>query len=359
MAIKRFEDVTQKALEVFLGGLEEPTMGYRALFPEEFTSNLSWESLEASGNMTVAADVVAHNASVKLKARPDAALATGRIPKIGLLNTVGEKELHDLYALTMSPRNLEDQIFNIIFGDVARAYYGVHARLEMLAMQALSTGVCETTDSDNIGITFKTTFNVPAGNKKGTTGGVWSNASTSTPIKDLKFMVKTARDAGFRIDRIVMAQGTVDNMIASDEVKGMYSGIIGLSNALLNPTVDQLNVVLGNQGLPAITVVDPSVAIEAADGTQSIVSPWSTGKVALLSSQLAGKTQFTLTAEEKAAGFTDPAALAANRDIVRITRYAKQNPYSVFTKGETVAFPVLNNPKGLFLLNTENATTWA
>lgn len=359
MAIKRFEDVTQKALEVFLGGLEEPTAGYRSMFPAQFTSNLSWESLEADGNMTVAADVISHDASAKLKARPDAAMAQGKIPKIGILQSVGEKQLHDLYALRMSPRNLEDQIYSIIFGDVARSYYGVHARLEMLGMQALSTGMCETTDSDNIGITFKTTFNVPVGNKTGTSGAIWTSAATATPIADLKKVVRTARDAGYRIQRIVMHQDTLDNLLASDEVKAMYSGIIGLSNALLNPTVDQVNVVLGNQGLPAITVVDPSVAIENADGTNTIVNPWSSGKVAFLSNPTPGYTAFTLTAEEKAAGFSDPASLATNRDIVRVTRWADTNPYRVFTKGETVAFPVINNPKGLFLLNTLNATTWS
>ena len=142
----------------------------------------------------------------------------------------------------------------------------------------------------------------------------------------------------------------MSNMLASDEVKSMYSGVIGLSAALINPTIDQVNTVLLSQGLPPVTVVDPSVAIENADGTNTIINPWSTGKVAFLSSQTAGNTQFTLTAEEKMAGYQDPSSISTNRDIVRITRYSKTNPFAVF--------PVLGNPKGVFLLNTANAGTW-
>lgn len=354
---KTFEEVTQADLEVVLGGIEEPTFSYTNFFPSSFTSNLTWEVLEGNGQMTVAADVVSHDASVELKGRPDTALTTGEIPKVGLLNTVGEKQLHNLYALQNAPRGIEAQIYNIIFGDIARVYRGVHARMEMMAMEALSTGVI-TTASNNNGIDLTATFNIPATNKTGA-NVVWSNASTATPIADLKERVKYARSQGYRISTIVMHADTLDQMIATDEVKAMYSARIGLSNSLINPTQDQINTLLVAESLPPIQVVDPAVPVEAADGTVSIVDPWSAGKVAFLSSSTAGETQWTFTAEEKSAGFRDPASLAANRDIVRVTRYAKVNPYRVFTKGETVAFPVLANPKSIFMLNALNAGTWS
>ena len=222
MAITRFQDVTQAALETILGGLVEPTVGYRSLFPDRFTSNLTWESLSSDGNMTVAADVVSHDASVKLKSRPDAAIMTGEIPKIGILQRVTEKQLHNLYALQANPRGQESQIYDIIFGDVARAYRGVHGRLEILGMKALSTGVADVTDgTDNIGINFTATFGVPAGNKTGTSGAIWATAATATPIADIRERVNYARAQGFRIVKIVMDETTVQNMIASDEVKGM------------------------------------------------------------------------------------------------------------------------------------------
>lgn len=358
MATKRFQDVTQKKLEVVLAGLEEPNFGYRSLFPTQFTSNLSWESLEADGNLTISADVIAHDASAKLKTRPDATIQTGSIEKISILNRVSEKQLHDLYALQNSPRGLEGQIYRIIFGDVARSYRGVHMRLEHMAMQALSTGVIDITSSNNIGIATKATYNIPNANKTGASV-VWSSATTAKPIDDLKERVRYAKTKGYKILSIYMNETTFDQMVATTQVKEMYSGLLGLSVGYLAPTLEQVNVVLRANSLPPIVIVDSSVTIETKTGTYSTFDPWSAGKVAFLSSANAGVTQFTLTAEEKVAGYQDPSAIAANRDIVRITRWNEKNPFRVFTKGESVAFPVLNNVKGIFLLNTLNATTWA
>lgn len=354
---KTFEEVTQADLETILGGLTEPSFSYTGLFPAEFTSNLSWEVLEGSGNMTVAADVVAHDSSVGLKGRPDAAIMTGEIQKVGLLAKVGEKQLHNLYALQNGPRGIADQIYSIIFGDIARVYRGVHARMEMMAMEALSSGVI-TTASNNTGIDITATFNIPADNKTGATA-VWTDVANATPIADLKERVRYARAQGYRIQQIVMDQATVDNLIATNEVKAMFSARIGLSNSLINPTVEEVNTLMSAESLPNILVVDPAVPVEAENGTTSIVDPWSAGKVAFLSSATAGTTQWTFTAEEKSAGFSDPASLSANRDIVRVTRFGKVNPYRVFTKGEAVAIPVLANPKSIFLLNSLNASTWS
>jgi hypothetical protein len=358
MAIKRFQDVTQKALEVVLAGLQEPSFAYRSLFPAQFTSNLSWESLEADGDLTISADVIAHDSSARLKKRPDAAMQTGAIEKISLLNQVSEKQLHNLYALQNSPRGLEAQIYKIIFGDVGRSYRGVHMRLEEMAMQALSTGIVDITSSNNIGVLTKATFGIPSGNKKGA-AVIWSTAATAKPIADLKERVRYAKGKGYKVQAIYMEETTFDLMRATTEVKEQYSGLLGLSVGYLSPTLEQINVILNSNGLPPIVIIDSTVTIEGKDGSLTTYSPWSTGKVAFLSSPTAGSTQFTLTAEEKVEGYADPAAMAANRDIVRITRWNDRNPFRVYTKGESVAFPTLNNVKGIFLLNTLNATTWS
>jgi len=357
MAIKRFQDVTQKAFDVVLAGLEEPSFGYRSLFPQEFTADLTWQSLQADGNLTVAADVIAHDSSAKLKGRPDAATQTGQIEKIALLNRVTEKQLHNLDALQRAPGQ-EEQIYRIIFGDIGRSYRGVHMRLEQMAMQGLSTGVVDITTANNIGITTKATFKIPSGNKTGVPV-VWGTAATATPITDLKERIAYAKGKGYRINRIFMDDASFERLRATTQIKEQYSGLLGLNTGILSPNLEQINVVLGANGIPPITIVDSSYTRENKDGSLTTESPWDTNKVALLSSNTAGVTMWTLTAEQKMAGYTDPGAIASNRDIVRVTRWNERNPFRVFTKGEAVAFPVLNNVNGIFLLNTDNVTTWS
>ncbi len=357
MAITRFQDVTQAALQVVLESLEIEQSTYQTLFPADFTANLTWESLSADGNFTIAADVIAHNASAKLKRRPDTILETGRIPKIALLNEVDEDALHKLFALRNAPRGLEDQIFQIIFGDVGRAYRGVHMRLEHLAMTGLSTGVAEVTAANNLGTPVSGTFNIPGANQTGASV-TWTSPSTAKPLDDLKAMVKQGKDAGFPITQFLMDEYSFDLLRATDQVINTYSGFLGLSAGLLAPTVDNINIVLSGQSLPPIKIIDSRVTHETKNGTFTTINPWSEGKIVGLSSNTAGRTQFTLTAEEKSYEETATAALAANRDIVRITRWSDVNPFKVFTKGEAVAFPVLGNVTGIFQKNVK-ATSWS
>lgn len=354
----KLEDVTQKAFNAFLGNLEAPTFAYRSYFPDLFTNSLTWESLEGDGNLTIAADVIAHDSSAELKTRPDAVRQTGEILKIAVLNRITEKQLHNLYTLENNPKGQENQIYRIIFGDIARSYYGVHARLELLAMQALSTGAADTTTNNN-GISATATFKVPNLNKTGASV-VWNaDATTTKPIDDLKERVKYAKGKGYTVTKILMDEQTFDYMRVSTQVKEQYSGLLGLSVGTLSPSLEQINVVLRSNLLPPIEIVDTSVVVEGPDGTRSTLYPWSSGKVTFLSSPTAGNTMYTLTAEQKVPGYQDPGSLASNRDIVRMTRYNELNPFRVYTKGEAVAFPVLNNVKGIFYLNTLNATTWS
>lgn len=354
--ITRFQDVTQAALQVVLSELEPPVFGYQAFFPREYTSTLTWESLASNGKLSVSADVVAHDASANLKSRPDTKISSGEIPKISILNRIGEKALHNYYALQNNPRGLENEIYRIIFGDVRRGYEGVHMRLEHLAMQALSTGVAETTDADNLGITFKATYGIPTANKTGVSV-TWATAASATPIQDLSDRCAVAKAAGYPIVKILMDRATFNQLRNAASTKALYSGYLGLNAGTLAPTIDNINIILDGEGLPPIEIVESSVNLEGANGAVTTVSPWSSGKVALMSSNEAGKTSWTQTAEEKGGPeIALKGSLAANRDLVRLTRYAKYDPYRIFTKGEAVAFPVLNNVNGIYLINTANAT---
>lgn len=359
MAIKKFSEVTREALEVVLAGLEAPTFGFQQFFPLSYTSSLNWESLQVDGDVSVSADVIAHDSSANLKSRPDTKMQMGEIPKVSILNRVSEKTLHDYYALQNNPRGLEGEIYRIIFGDVRRGYEGVHMRMEHLAMQALSTGVAETTASNNEGVPFKATYSIPATNKTGVPV-VWSNAATATPINDLSDKVEFARGKGHIITQILMDRVTFNQLRNATSTKELYSGRLGLNAGTLTPTLDNINVVLSAEGLPPITIMDSTVNMETKAGVITTVPTWSTGKVTFLIGGTTGRTQWTQTAEEK--GGVDLAnsnSISANRDIVRLTRWNTFDPYRIFTKGEAVAFPVLSNVSAVYMLNTNNVTTWS
>lgn len=360
MAIKKFTEVTQEAIKAVLDGLEEPSFAFQRFFPLRYTSSLTWESLMLDGDLSVSADVVAHDASATLKSRPDVKLEMGEIPKVSILNRVAERQMHDYFTLLNSNSDAaQKEIYRIIFGDVRRGYEGVHMRMEHLGMQALSTGVAETTSSNNMGIPFKATYGIPAANKSGVPV-IWSTAASANPIKDLSDVVESARQAGVVIVKILMRRDTFNLLRNADSTKALYSGRLGLNAGTLTPTLDTINIVLEGEGLPPIELIETSVNLEAANGTITTVNPWSADKVCFLGREAIGMTQWTNTAEEKGGSeLMAKNSIAVNRDIVRITRWNEFNPTRIFTKGEAVAFPVINGVKNMYLLNTNNVTTWS
>lgn len=359
MAVLRFEDITPAVMREVLNSLETPVNQYQAFFPAEYSSSLTWQSLKTDGNITVSADVIAHDASAHLKERPELVKQMGDINKISILNRVEEKRLHDYFALVNSKSisGAEQQIFNIIFGDIKKSYDGVHMRLENLGMQALSTGVAKTTSSDNLGITVTATYGIPAGNKTGTSGAIWATAATATPITDLRKMKVAAQNKGLAIVKFLMRRSTFDKLRLATETKNLYSGYLGLNAGTLAPTIDNVNIVLSGEGLPPIQLVDSTVNIEDKAGNITSLNPFSEYNVVGMTSATAGVTSWTQTAEEK--GGIQNSGIAVNRDIVRVTRWNEFNPYRVLTKGESVAFPVLNNVDGIFLLNTNKTGTYS
>ena len=359
MAIKKFTEVTAAVLEAVLEGLEAPSFGFQTYFPLKYTSSLNWESLQVDGELSVSADVIAHDSSSNLKSRPDSVMQMGEIPKISILNRVSEKTLHDYYALQNSPAGLEQEIYRIIFGDVKRSYEGVHMRMEQLAMQALSSGVAETSSTNNEGVPFKATYNIPAANKSGAKV-VWSDSATATPIQDLSDMVEKARVNGHVISKILMDRTTFNYLRNADATKAIYSGRLGLNAGILTPTLDNINIVLNAEGLPNITIMDSTVNLESASGVITTVPTWESGKVTFLTSASIGKTSWTQTAEEKGGvELANKNSISSNRDIVRITRWNTYDPYRIMTKGESVAFPVLSSTSSIYLLNALNETTWS
>ena len=359
MAIKKFTEVTKEVLEVVLAGLEAPSFGFQQYFPLTYTSSLNWESLQVDGDLSVSADLIAHDSSANLKSRPDTKMQMGEIPKVSIINRVAEKTLHDYYALQNSPAGLEAEIYRIIFGDVRRGYEGVHMRMEHLAMQALSTGVAETDATNNEGVPFKATYAIPAANKTGV-AVLWSNAATSKPISDLEAKVEFARSKGHVITSILMDRTTFNYLRNADATKALYSGRLGLNAGTLTPTLDNINIVLSAEGLPSIKIMDSTVNMESKAGVISTVPTWTAGYVTLLTGGTTGRTQWTQTAEEKGgADLANKNSISANRDIVRLTRWNTFDPYRILTKGEAVAFPVLSNVSQVYMMNTTNVTTWA
>lgn len=350
--------------QAFLEAQPFEQLQYQRHFPEQYTSDLSFSQIEAETGAIVAADVVAFNSRAPRKGRPLPGKASGAIPKIEIARdkvetdfNIYRKLMNDLRLVNDTARaNVGQQVINWIYGDQPFVVNGVQARLEWLAKQAASQGKYSLTMVNNeagVQTTVDVDFGIPSGNilKMVSAPRKWSVPATSDPIADIKRVRDAARAAKKILKYMTMDQPTFENMVASAAFqKSAASYIANALNMQTQPSLEQANVVLRNQGLPTIIIWESQVIIEGKDGTQADNSGWVAGNISFTLSDVIGSTQYTTSADEFV---TVGKASKTKSGIVLVKTWGEEDPITVITKGVAYATPVLNSAKGTFILQTE------
>src|SRR5690606_41367599 len=114
------------------------------------------------------------------------------------------------------------QLLTKLVQDAADGIKGVHERLDIMFLQALSTGVTLINDSNNTGTGVRVDFGIPAGNQFGVTK-VWTD-SAATPIDDIENVTGKAGAKGHSLKSIWMAKVTFHAFTANTQVKNAYAG---------------------------------------------------------------------------------------------------------------------------------------
>lgn len=333
---------------------------FPTLFPLKFSPTLTWKSIEAAQGSPVAADVVAYNSSAPKKTRQVVSRLSGDIPKIEISRVKEETDLNEYYQLQhyANTTNGAQAILDWIYDDVQFCWDGVNARLEWLALRAMSTGEIVLTKANNGGIITETNvnFNVPTAHKSGV-AVKWTsgNAATVVPITVIKTIVKAAKAAGNPVKYIFMDQDTFDVMVLSTQmINYCASWVLKATNLTQTPNLENVNAALAGNKLPTIIIVDSYVTIEAEDGTRTVVNPWETGRITFTPSDVVGSTMHAPLADEMVKVST---ALKTKREHVMIKRYSTEDPLTEVTKGLANAFPVFSAATKCYMVDTLH-TAW-
>jgi len=353
------QGLSEKDMQAVVNTMNLNNFYFPTLFPLRFTPVLNWKTLAGDKGVPVAADVVSYDASAPSKTREVVKKLTGDIPKIDIKRVMGESRLNEYnqlrhYAGTEAGKM---ELVRFIYEDVEFCFTGVNARLEWLALRALSTGKIILSKSNNAGIVTEDAvdFQIPTTQKKGVTV-VWSaaNLATAKPITDIKAIVADAKKKGKRLKYVLMDQSTFDIMRSTKEVVDYAANwVLRATGLALSPTQENINTALAAEGLPQIKIVDSLVTLEGNDGTRTVVEPWQTGCIAFMPDTVAGTTWHGPQAIES----IESKAMKVKREHVMILKWGTEEPVSEVTKGSANAFPALNDPEAMWLVNT-GATSW-
>lgn len=330
------------------------------LFPLRFTPVLNWKTLAGDKGIPVAADVVSYDSTAPTKTREVVKKLTGDISKIEIKRTMGESKLNEYnqllnYAGSDAGRL---ELVRFIYDDVEFCFTGVNARLEWLALRALSTGKIILSKQNNAGIITENAvdFQIPTNQKKGVSV-VWNaaNLQTATPITNIRAIVTDAKKKGKRFQYILMDQDTFDVMKSTKEVIDFAANwVLKATGLALTPSQENINTALSADGLPQIKIIDSLITLENSEGARSIVAPWETGCIAFVPELKVGTTWHGPLAAEN----VDSPAMKVKRGHVLISKWGTEEPVTEITKASANAFPALNDPDSMWLVNTL-ATSWS
>ena len=350
---------SQAGLESYLNERQYEALYWPTLFPVKPVNSLDAKTIIGESGNRVAAFVISYDAKAPEASRKTIATKYFDIPKIALSRRKTEKEILE-HAITRALRG-NDAVLEDYFNDIDFCYDAAQARMEWLALQAVSlTKIQLSTTNNPLGIINEVAvdFGMPTANKK-TVSVIWSsdNAATMKPITDFKTVVKAARAKGITFRKILMHPDAFDLIIASTEFQTYAKAlIVGESSGLGVETLGILNTVLRSLRLPEVALIETSVDIENAAGSRTSVNPFDADHVVFVPNTPLGNMYSGPIAEE----IEKPEnVLQQKKGNVLVSIQKEWNPVAVVTKGESNSFPSWPSVDKCYNLYTANATTWA
>jgi hypothetical protein len=331
------------------GSKEEPKYLHDEMLDEEYSDDMTYASI--SGNFTrVTADVVAFDSPAPIKSRGSLKTATGDIPKMAIKYVLNEKQMNTLINLSNKAGRIGEFIKKI-FNDTESVIYGIKEKIEQAHLLGFSGGITLIEDALNVGTGIRINYNIPLSNQFGSVIK-WSSP-TSTPIDDIKRVLKDAKSKGEYPDTIWMDSDILDNILNNDQVKQLFAfslNFVGTNVPSLSE--DQVRDVLKRNFKLNLRIVDRTFYHEK-DGKRTTSKGWTPNMVVFTSGVKVGALVYSKLAEsiykQEGVIYAEP------NSYILVKKDGTTDPVSERTAAEALVIPVLQNVESLFYLNTEEA----
>ncbi|MBD0822636.1 major capsid protein [Aestuariibaculum marinum] len=348
--VKYFNKLTKGITEKVNDKEGEIQYEHKKYLKKEFSTDMKWQSL-SSNTSVVAADVVALDSELPLKKRGSHSSAEGEVPKLGMKKSLTESALQALENLK-ARGNKEMQLVKKLFSDAADGVKGVYERLDIMFLQALSSGVTLINDENNTGVGIRIDFGIPSGNQFGVTTK-WDDAN-ATPITDIDNVTSKARSKGHSLKYIWMDAITFNAFKMNAQVKSAFAGFLKVDASYIFrlKKEDIMNYLMDEYGLTLI-VIDKVVQIEKG-GAKTAVEPWTTGNVTFTTTTDLGTLTYGELAEVNHP--VKDVEYSTVDDFILVSLYRTNDPLKENTSVQALAIPVLDNVESIYIMDTNEAT---
>lgn len=187
------------------------------LFPDDKKRGISLKWIKGAKGLPVVLKTSAFDAAAIPRARIGFDKLSAEMPYFKE-STYIDEELRQELNLVLETGNQAyiDSVMNNIFDDEMRLLRGARATRERMRMQALTTGVIAMA---NNGQAFTYDYGIPDANKVEASVS-WSDLTNADPIKDIRALRKTIKDAtGVDCTRAMCDEATLDYICNNTKIK--------------------------------------------------------------------------------------------------------------------------------------------
>lgn len=317
-------------------------------------STLNFTSVIGRSRIEAAASIVNRSSSSPLRTRPNLEKYQGEIPAIKEKFAMREDDYRDflaIQALPVSDEVKKKQLLDLLFRDTKNAAASPHKRLDIMCLEAMSTGMISlTVDNNPDGIVLKNSMDLlmPAGNKK-QAAVKWATSATAKPITDITAVVTDARAKGRKFSKILMSPSQFLLFATTTEVINSLVSFNMLQKGAAVATISKVNEYLSANLLPQIELVDEVVGIEK-DGVIGSLRPWSELNVSFVPQGPIGVIKNAYCIEQLRP--VEKVNYATYNNAL-VSKWSENDPWAEFTAVELNAFPALEAIDSIFLLTID------
>lgn len=291
--------------------------------------NLAW--IKGARKSPVRLNLSAFDAKVLPLNRGKVTKLSTNMPFFKNSMVIDEEQRQELNKLIGSTANqqLIDIVVNDVFNDQMHLIEDAEVTMEILRMQALTTGVVSVADN---GQSYSFDYGVPNENKV-TPSVLWTNENAD-PIADItKYCDQIENTTGVRPTEGVMNNITLGYLTKVNAIK---NAIYVMANGTVTPTRSKVLEYLQTE--TGVTFYINSKVYKALDGTSTKFV--ADGTVVLMPATTLGNTWFGTTPEESdlMSGATDANVSIVDTGVA-ITTMIEKDPVNVVTKASMICLP--------------------
>ena len=348
-AEKFFPQLVLSVVEKLNDSSRPLTYLYRDLLTRQFSADGKWASILAHYTQ-VAADVVALDSELPLKARDTVEHISGDIPKLGLKRYLTEKDIKDVNNMIAQGQPI-NRVVQRIFQDLPWAIQAVYERIEDIFLSELSTGVGLSTRSNGTGVRIDVGYKDE--NQFATKVAAWAaNPSTATPIEDIQQVVDKAEEDGNTITDVYLDDFAIRALYECDEIKQKYAFIVDFVGATIPAlNFDKLSAVFEDEWNIEIHRVRRKVRTEL-NGVQQAHSPWAEGRLVFVCDERVGDLVWTDCVEMTHP--VDGVVYQTADEFILASRYSKNDPFREITSSQAMVCPIINNVDRIYTLDCKS-----